>query len=362
MNSKKLNVIYNNDLNGECWTFYKMAVLETHPLAEQWLASHMNYFVNEDLTGRFGDNGTQYSMNYYTDILKFRKLSVGKVCPDNLIDVIKSTIDNEKYIIMYLNFDPIYGTTNVNHETLIYGYEETSIYCTKLKNGLFNEYSIIFDDLKICYENIYREYMHNGWLLICRRPFFFGITQVSLNDDYVNDNWIQGMLEKIRFEKNGCKIVKCPIEERETEFISTTYYEGLSALTYFADLFWKTDQTFWTDYRLFRINAAIKTAYDHRLLLLRNMKYFCNYMDAKDDISMVKAIDDYEKAIQNIKYVHLMINKYKINKNSEILTRIADICGVQYAIEKNALQAFEDTIWQYYFRENDVPPPPEDDE
>lgn len=57
---KKLSIMLNNGCQSECWTFYKMAIIETLDQADLWLCSHMNYYVTENHAGRFGDCGEQY--------------------------------------------------------------------------------------------------------------------------------------------------------------------------------------------------------------------------------------------------------------------------------------------------------------
>ena len=44
---KKLSIMLNNGCQSECWTFYKMAIIETLDQADLWLCSHMNYYVTD---------------------------------------------------------------------------------------------------------------------------------------------------------------------------------------------------------------------------------------------------------------------------------------------------------------------------
>ena len=58
----------------ECWTFEKLAVIQSSPLADDWLASHLSLYMDAEFSCYFGDGESYYDPAYYRDILRIEEL------------------------------------------------------------------------------------------------------------------------------------------------------------------------------------------------------------------------------------------------------------------------------------------------
>ena len=74
---KKLPLKKNPIITSECWTYYKMAIIETHANAQAWLASHMKLMSTTDPFAKafYGENMCIHNMHYYADILDIEEIS-----------------------------------------------------------------------------------------------------------------------------------------------------------------------------------------------------------------------------------------------------------------------------------------------
>lgn len=359
-NYSKINpVIIDNELNSECWTFYKMAVLETVVGADYWLASHMHYYVNEDFVGRFGENGRQYEMKDYESILKMKRIPLKQASPETIINVIKKIIQDGKYVVLFLNFSIMKNKVGTQiHEILIYGYEDNYFISPVLENGSFIEKRIPFETIVNAYKYCYDRYMENGWDLLCRRRFFFGVTEIQPVDEYINDKWIHEFIQKLRVEKNGRIVERYNIGK---ENIKEKYYEGIAAVYFFSKKLQNSEDSYWTPTMLRIAILAVKTAFDHRRLIVRNMKFYMNFMNAEDDQLMISTIEKYSKLSYNLQNVYLLMCKYRLNGDIKLLKYASEICEAHYMKEAEVLQDFEDCMWPYYYKYNCVPQPPENE-
>ena len=48
----------------ECWTFEKLAVIQSSPLADDWLASHLSLYMDAEFSCYFGDGESYYCLLY----------------------------------------------------------------------------------------------------------------------------------------------------------------------------------------------------------------------------------------------------------------------------------------------------------
>lgn len=352
---KKLPVNLENQLDSECWTFYKMAILYTIENADVWLSTHMNYYVGDDLAGRFGEFGNIYDMNYFADILEFGCIPVMDTPPDILKERIINELNQNKYVIIYLDYGELQQSAREYiHEILVYGYNDEGFFCPILKKGKFRETIIPFERFKVAYTKRFNQYLSDGWNLLCTRNFYFGITTVVPKTDYKNDNLVFEFIKKLRNESLGNKIIVENKDINTEELIRKTYYQGTTALIFFSQLFNEKESLYWTENRLIKVTSALKTAFDHRMLLLKNMEFICNYLGATQDAIIQESVNQYKDLSMDISKMYMMVCKYRQIKQIDILKRIGKKCMLQYDLERSILQKFEDALWPYYYSFNKV--------
>lgn len=73
---KKLPIKIDSYVMSECWTYYKFAIIQTHPNYLEWLAGHMGLFFAVNCNCFFGDKCYRFPMEYFNDILQFEEINV----------------------------------------------------------------------------------------------------------------------------------------------------------------------------------------------------------------------------------------------------------------------------------------------
>ena len=74
---KELPIMMNPMVESECSVFEKLAIIQTSPHGEAWLASHLRLFYDSNYGDcRFGEWNALYPPEYYEDILQIEEVPV----------------------------------------------------------------------------------------------------------------------------------------------------------------------------------------------------------------------------------------------------------------------------------------------
>lgn len=336
-----------------------MGIINTLNHADLWLCTHMNYYVTESHLGRFGEFGEQYGMEYFNNILDFNCIHISKVPPEQINKTIISEIDNDNYIIVFWDYESLYKYNRRIHELMVFGYDDCGFICAIKSGDRFIEKTINYDTVERGYAQAYSFFMSNGWELLWRRSFFFGITSISPKKEYNNDNILFGFIKKLRSELKGGKLTIETREYVENVNQNKTYYSGASSLLFFASEFDAINSLKWkdNDRKCYITFLALRTAYEHHKLLLRNMRFIQNFINADDSELLNQTIDSYRIVVTNAENAYLLFYKYCLTHDSLILSRISELCSQEYTLARSLLQKFEDALWPYYYALNGVPMP-----
>lgn len=356
---KKLLFSYDNQLNGECWTFYKLAILNTSQIAKSWLATHIEFYINENMCGGYSNaDGDYYRMRYFADILAMRRLPVSVIIPRELIDIIMKEIDISHYIVVYVNSKRLNNIKGLSlHELLIYGYDENKrvCFCPVLCHGRFIEKEIPFDIIVEAYNDARNHFLSNGWNLLVKRSFFFGITALFLREDFQNDNWMADYIDKIDHEIHGKRIVQTDInDETKRERVIYTGQACLVGLcSYFNDVI--TEKKEISEEMLQRLCRTLKMMYDYRCLFLSSMMWFINMASLCNNSKIMRLYNDYRLCAQRIQNCYLLLCKYHHTRCIEILEDIKYSLKCISNEETNILSDYRQELWPYYYSMNGVP-------
>lgn len=200
---RKLPIQINALITSECWTYYKMAIIETSPCRHTWMASHIIPYVSNDFRSLFGENGTMYPLNYYSDILSMDEIFLQQVNDTNIIERIIKKNENGYYIIIDCNLPMLFREECEGfylHETLLFGFDEKEkvFFTTALQQSrIFKDVKIPFHRLINSFKNMSFHFKNNPETMVNRRNYFYNITRLRLNEDYCEDNSIYLMLKKL---------------------------------------------------------------------------------------------------------------------------------------------------------------------
>lgn len=360
---KKLPISYVDQPSGECWTFYKYAILRAHPVAAPWLVSHIEFYIDENMRGGYGDTDCDYyRMRYYSDILTMMRIPVSDVTEDEIVSTICGEIDNGHYIVMYLNYNRLFGKAGVySHEILIYGYDEEKalFYSPLLSGGSFKETEITFESIAAAYKDVREEYMRDGWQLLALRSYYFGITSICVRRDYQNDNFVADLVDKLDHEIHGKRIVQTVLSDNDLIdrvcYTGNACFVGLSTFLRGAIEAGTISKT--VSIQLMR---TLRMMYDYRRLMLFSIEWFAKMVNGQNDTEMVATIRQYAECSNIMHRCCLMLCKYELKENISILDRVRIILDDLQKKEAAILVNFRESIFPYYYQMNGVPMPLED--
>lgn len=341
---KKLRIAEKALITSECWTYYKFLVLQNSPEFEEWILSHMQLYINENCYSVFGEKGDMYSLEYYSNILKFDEIKLVSCKKSDIVETLIDLLDSEKYVILDVNYNRIIKPNEDDfwlHETLIYGYDEKSkvFYSPIMRNGRFVLEEISFEIVEVAYGDVVDFYKQDKMRLFNRRRWFFGITAMSLCSCYHNDNKFYDFIDKLTKEIRGSIFLKQEWYSDQTTKTNGVFYEGLSILLLLSQ---KCKQAIEDDEilkNLWRNSVVFLKLYEHQYLIQRGMKCFFKSV-CKYSIEMKNLIEQYSKSCSEVKNIIYMFQKLQLTADKGILDRIAIKLKKLYMVEKEILDKF----------------------
>ncbi len=352
---KKLPIVLPPDIVSECWTIYKMAVIQTHPNVEEWLASKkldvFLYGKNRPFFGEFGECGAMYPLSYFNDILQCHEVTIAN--PGDIVEVVEREIDQGHYLVVDLNFTTLMHDTAHEapyiHEILIYGYDEER---KVFYYGGAEEDELAYDVFLENFTSVWELYRGDDKRRYTRRLWHFPVTSISLRLDYHNDNACFDLLRKIEREwKVGTST--------ETRYTATgdieeqsTYHTGIYALLFLRDQLTGMLEQSPSDQDCYNAMLTILKLCEHRALLLRSMAWFINrngLLEREDSAEPIRAAyERYSRCVDEMTITRLNFLKYLETKNAATLQKVIDRLHVQYTLEYGALEQFLQTAKEFY--------------
>lgn len=346
---KLLPTVKKTFITSECWTYYKLSIIQTLPFFDLWLATHMKIYSDQYGDTYFGDAGRPYPLSYFSEILHMEEKSIFDFSSNDIIEFIIHEIDKGNYLIMDANYNKLLGRSSSSfwlHETLIYGYDtDTKEFITPLlSNQAFKETRISFQAFKDSYEDILDFYTQNNDELFDRRSYFFPITILKPKHNYTNANACYDFVTKLRYELTGMMYTEQQYPSSGSSEETYTYCTGLSCLPSFAnimqDLFKSLDET--QDMPKRYCNTCLKL-YENQNMLLHSMKWFANE-HAKGSKPLEDLIKQYENCCNTMYNNVLLFYKYLLNRDNRIIETIINSLNQIYDREKKLLEEIIETV------------------
>ena len=353
---KKLPIVLPPDIVSECWTIYKMAIIQTHPNVEEWIASKkLDVFFDakyRPFYAKYGENGTMYPLSHFHDILNYGEVPIHD--PDDIIDRIQREIEDGRYIVVDLNFTTLTGDTDHDapyiHEILIYGYDqERRIFYYGGAEERELPYDLFAENFAFVWE-FYRDHPERRYI---RRMWHFPVTSIGLNLEYNNDNAGYELLRKLeREQKVGTQIEYRynAAGEKEEEFVN---HFGIYALLFLRDKLVQMTEDSPSEEIVHNIMLSILKLCEHRALLLRSMNWFIarnGFLERAETAGPMRAAcGRYENCVSKMKIVYFLYLKYMQKGDAGILHKLVDRLQVQYRLEYEALDGFLKTARAFYY-------------
>ena len=106
----KLPLRLDADITSECWTFYRMAILESYPELESWLINHMNHiYMDKHQEIHYGFYGQKYNPYItYEEVLETREKPLKQITGKaSLLDFLDECLQKGIYPLLECDFNTL---------------------------------------------------------------------------------------------------------------------------------------------------------------------------------------------------------------------------------------------------------------
>lgn len=343
----KLPIKINAMVHTECWTYYKLAIMEAFPSGKAWISSHMSAFVDSFGKLWFGDSDNPIlGMRYFSDILTFKKRDFEGTSSSAIVQKMIKLINDNEYVILYILAPPEYKKP---HEFFLYGYDmqKKFFYTTILgKSGHFEEQMITFNQIEKGFSDIKKWYSSDKNKINAFTFWFFPFTSIAVNPFY-NPDWTRfEAMQKIIRETNGKGYVELDEFQENEGYSSHNKYFGLSCIwgmrnhviSIIDSRPYITDEDFFQSIS-HNLTKSMRKLFEYMTLICYSMKYLC--FSADTAVSKVdKYIEEFESYINTVRIVYFNALRFEISRDWEILQTIRRKLEPLYIMAKKCLQNF----------------------
>ena len=324
-------------ITSECWTYYKMSVIQTGIGFENWLITHMKLFIDGNGNAFFGEDGELYPLSYYGDILNIEDGNIMNVSKTDVIQFIVQCINDGKYVLIDVNFrrffDPAENAFRL-HETLIYGYDldKQEFTTSILTNNSFKRVNLNFSEVEQAYEDVLKFYEANPQRLFDRKYWFLGLTLFSYNQEYQNANYEYDLLRRLRWELSGRMYKKCAYNGT-AEYV---YYTGMSALKRLCEMFESiTNEEEHISNNIQQCSKACLKVYEREKILRVVAKYYYDKNNIEDKENVIVDLDHCCDMLEKCVF---LLYKYEYTPSDRTLEKVKSFLTETQNVERRALE------------------------
>ena len=309
----KLPIKTEASITSECWTYYKLSIIETSVDANKWLASHLELYYDNNFNAYLGKFNSLFNLDYYSEILEYKEIAIEKIDPELIIEIIINELEQGNYIAVYLPH-PI----QVIHEIVIHGFDKNQklLFYNGLVQGKFKEIAITFDDFKSEHDKVYIYLKSHPFSRVVTSWYFFPITRLHLKE-YKDDMCLLRAIKKLTNEYDGKKIkISNPISDTNEE---NTYYTGLGCLIGFEERLteYVKDQKYikndiFFDLSVKLVNTLFKF-YEYYKNIYNTMKWISSELCG--DLMLINDIVRFEHTLKDLNISYMLAIKYAQTEN-----------------------------------------------
>lgn len=334
----KLPIKTDASITSECWTYYKLSVIETSPDANAWLASHMELYFDKNYNAFFGKYDAPFNLDYYNEILEYEEIDIDKINPDNIIEIIIEEIKLGNYIVVYLT-NPVQAI----HEIVIHGFdtERELLFYNNLIDGKFKETSISFDDFICEHNKVYDFFRMNPFSRVVTSWYFFPITRLRLKK-YKDDLCLLRAIKKLTNELNGKKLVIANLHSNENE--EYAHYTGLACLVGFEHRLGEyiKDQRFIKGEIFFdlskRLTDTLFKFYEYYSNICGTMEWISIELNGK--LTLLPYISEFKNSLLLLKKIYMMAIKFSLTENWDVFLKLFEQYKYLYELLKKSIDLF----------------------
>lgn len=355
----ELPIVVDSTIKSECWTYYKTCILETNRFGQNWLATHMNVFLDENYNVLFGDGLSIYPLQYFESALKVQSADISRIKPNMIVDYIKSSLLQNYYVVMDCNITKISFFSDSDfhiHQILIHGYDDSEkVFLSPLLNNATGKpevCKISYDRLQVSYADIREYYINNPdiefWTAY---SWFHSITRLKVrNLSFSNSSLIYSALKKLNNEFEVEYRAYTRYNANKEVSVVINHYIGIGCLLGLESILGRTVngeydlKSSTTD-----LTLSLLRLYEHRLNLIQTLKL----LDSLTRGCISKSgdfIDQYIELSEKMKKCYSISKKWYITGKKNLLSDMAAIIAYNREHEVAVLRHCFDVVYKYLIR------------
>ena len=370
-------------VTSECWTYYKMAIIETHPYAKAWLASHMKLMTTKVPFPKafYGENMSIHNMHYYGDILSIEEIDPLYLLDDySFSSKLVAEIDRGNYIVMFCNtptLNDVNSDKTFAHEILLYGYDaDREVFCLlpSPTYGYDSERDMFYAlpsphktpdggiEVSFLSLNIAYRQMMNNWKIDPseinnKREIEFTVARMHLLETYNGCNALYDAIERIENEMDSTESFRKSYDEFGNLISKKKSALGLANISLLQNVVREIiNNPFKKDVRGIPLSQDIlpmfRKFYEMRRLIHVSLEFVMSSLDI-DDESVHLAVREYYECVCNMEKLLYMGAKFRMTSNIDVLRRIDSELEKHRVKELRCLSMFHKIASKAFF-ENEV--------
>lgn len=358
----ELPVVVDSTIKTECWTYNKTCILETSKFGKNWLATHMNIFLDENYNALFGDGLSIYPLQYFESALKVQSTDIGKIKPNMIVDYIKNSLLQNYYVVMDCNIAKISFFNDKDfyiHQILIYGYDDSEkVFLSPLLNNATGKpevCKISYDRLQASYADVQEHYIANPhvefWAAYSAYSWYHSITRLKVrNLSFCKSSLIYNALKKLNneFEVEHRAYTRYNANKEVSDVIN--HYVGIGCLLGLESIL---ERTVNGEYDLKSsttdLTLSLLRLYEHRINLIQTLKL----LDSLTRGCISKSgdfINQYIELSEKMKKCYSISKKWYITGKKNLLSDMAEILAYNREREVDVLRHCFDVVYKYLIR------------
>jgi len=320
----------------ECWTFYRMSIIDSYENLVNWRLCNINKLImNHDDSIYFGEENKYYNQyKCYDGALRFSVVHDNNNA-DSIIDCITAQITAGKYVLLDvdyslidINSQMIDNISNPIHETLVFGADtdKKTFYIPSLHNEKWHEKEIPMKILAEAYLSMK--------------------TKKTDIQDFFNYQFMSIEVESRKYELPGLQyfynfeFLRYKTKDNQDDF-NNYYFENSFGLIYsrIIDILSKGNKLYNT-----KMATNLAKMIECKKILLKQIHYINNRFNINISELIIEGINN---IIYNLQLSVRLYIKYSINYNDAILSQIVEYISAAYDIEIKIMDSLRDTLSNY---------------
>lgn len=354
---KILPITLKTSIISECWTFYRLAIVESCDHLKPWLHNRFhNIYINRFYELLFGQSGQIYNhLQYYRDVLTTKEKPLHEIeGTEDIICFIKEQINKENYLLMQLDSGVLMNRPTYFMGMLIYGYDDDKkeIYILRSVEGEFKE-------LKFCYSKIIKSFcnvrkhftnLEKYPLELVRMNYI--ITKFSVKKEVDFNTDLSTFYQDVCYHILADNRVKTFEAEKGLK-PDVKYWDGMLGCHFgMVDLIDKMQSNHedmkWVGVTL---SLNIKKIHEHFVMYINKMQFF----DELYGLEIGEALfGDAQRCAKKLEICYLLAFKYEQSKQDEILPKLKSKLLKIYSDKKQFLLSLKKLVENHDWRKREL--------